>query len=129
IWQEHPDFGAGLWIPSGITLYSRLYLEGLWKASQSLGAVLVQERISSLEDLSAFDAIFLTAGFETLFFASHLPLQVTKGQTLICRWPKRLPFSLVSQGHITPTADPSFCQIGSTYEHGFSSLAPDPNVI
>lgn len=129
IWQEHPKFGPGLWIPSGRTIYSCLYLEGLWKACKALGAVFLPEAISSLSDLGEFDMTILTAGFETLTFAPHLPLQVTKGQTLLCRWPERLPFSLVSQGHITPTDDSSLCQIGSTYEHGFTSLDPDPSVI
>jgi glycine/D-amino acid oxidase-like deaminating enzyme len=129
IWQEHPIFGSGIWIPSGITLYSRLYLKGLWKACQPLGANLVQESIFSLEDLGAFDRIVLTAGFETLKFAPHLPLQVTKGQTLLCRWPEKLPCSVVSQGHITLTEDPSICQIGSTYEHAFSTLEPEEKAI
>jgi glycine/D-amino acid oxidase-like deaminating enzyme len=125
VWQEHPLFGPGIWIPEGITLYSRLYLEGLWKVCQTLGAHLVQESISSLEELEAFDRIVLTAGFETLKFAPHLPLEATKGQTLLCRWPEPLPCSVVSQGHITLTEDPALCQIGSTYEHGFSNLKPD----
>jgi len=124
IWQEHPQFGPGLWIPQGVTLYSRLYLEGLWKACQ--GATLVKESVGALADLQHYDAIVLTAGFETLHFAPHLPLQITKGQTLLCRWPERLPFSLVSQGHITPTEDPTICQVGSTYEHTYASLDPDP---
>ena len=80
---------------------------------------------SPLDELCEYDAIVLAAGFESLRFAPHLPLQVTKGQTLLCRWPHRLPFSVVSQGHITPTEDPSICQIGSTYEHNFTSLDPD----
>ena len=46
------------------------------------------------------------------------PLEVTIGQALLCRWPKKLPFALASQGHITPTEDPSLCMIGSTYERG-----------
>jgi glycine/D-amino acid oxidase-like deaminating enzyme len=125
VWQEHPIFGPGIWIPRGMTVYSRLYLEGLWKACQPLGAGFLQESIVSLEDLGAFDRIVLTAGFETLKFAPHLPLEVTKGQTLLCRWPEKLPCSVVSQGHITLTEDPSLCQIGSTYEHGFTTLAPD----
>lgn len=129
IWHQHPIFGPGLWISSGITLYSRLYLEGLWKACRTLGAAFVQHSISSLEELNDFDASVLTAGFETLKFAPHLPLQVTKGQTLLCRWPERLPFSIVSQGHITPTEDPFICQIGSTYEHGFTTLDPDKDAI
>jgi glycine/D-amino acid oxidase-like deaminating enzyme len=98
-------------------------------AVEKCGARLVQERISSLEDLAGFDRILLTAGSETLFFAPHLPLEATKGQSLLCRWPEKLPFSLASQGHITPTEDPSICQIGSTYEHGFTSLEPDNKAI
>jgi glycine/D-amino acid oxidase-like deaminating enzyme len=129
IWQEHPIFGFGLWIPSGITLYSRLYLDGLWKACQTLGAKNEKCAISSLEELGNFDGIVLTAGFETLRFAPHLPLQVTKGETLLCRWPEKLPCSVVSQGHITPTEDPAICQIGSTYEHEFDTLDPDEKAI
>jgi len=129
VWQEHPIFGQGIWIRSGITVYSRLYLEGLWKACQSLGATHHETSISSLEELESFDTCIITAGFESLQFAPHLPLQVTKGQTLLCHWPERLPFSVVSQGHITPTEDPSICQIGSTYENIFSSLDPDEKVI
>jgi glycine/D-amino acid oxidase-like deaminating enzyme len=129
VWQEREDFGPGLWIPGGVTLYSRLYLQGLWMACQEKGATLVEERVHSLDDLEAFDRIVLTTGFESLKFAPHLPLSITKGQTLLCRWKKRLPFSLVSMGHITPTEDADLCQVGSTYEHDYSSLDPDPACI
>lgn len=125
---ETSRFGSGLWIPCGITLYSRLYLQGLWKACAAAGAEWVAEVVDSLEALHSFDRIVLTAGFETLRFdaCKLFPLKATKGQTLICRWPERLPFSLASQGHITPTEDPAFCQIGSTYEEHYTTLAPDP---
>jgi glycine/D-amino acid oxidase-like deaminating enzyme len=129
VWQENSDFGPGLWIPGGITLYSRLYLQGLWLACQRGGARLVEERVDSLDALADFDSIIITAGYESLKFAPHLPLTVTKGQTLLCRWKERLPFSLVSQGHISLTEDPTLCQIGSTYEHEFSSPEPDPRCI
>ncbi|HSX37970.1 MAG TPA: FAD-dependent oxidoreductase [Chlamydiales bacterium] len=128
-WLEHPVFGAGLWIPKGITLYSRLYLQGLWKACHLKGAKLVQSAIHSLNDLEEYDAIVIAAGFESLRFAPHLPLQVTKGQTLLCRSVEKLPFSLVSVGHITPTEDPEICQIGSTYEHNYTDLAPDETAV
>jgi len=127
---HHPRFGSGLWIPYGITLYSRLYLQGLWKACAASGAEWVGEAVGSLDALGSFDRIILTAGFETLQFdaCKELPLKTTKGQTLICRWPERLPFSLASQGHITPTEDPALCQIGSTYEEHYETLEPDPSV-
>jgi glycine/D-amino acid oxidase-like deaminating enzyme len=129
VWKEDSDYGPGLWIPNGMTLYSSLYLQGLWRSCASRGARLIQESVSSLEEIRSYDAIVLATGFETLHFAPHLPLDATKGQTLLCRWPKRLPFSLVSQGHITPTEDPSICQVGSTYEHNYSSLEPDRGAI
>jgi glycine/D-amino acid oxidase-like deaminating enzyme len=120
IWQEHPVFGPGLWIPKGITVYSSLYLQGLWKACPE--AAFSSERIVSLEQLDTYDHIVIAAGFETLQFkeCSHLPLKMTKGQVLLCRWNKRLEHSVCSQGHITPTEDPDLCYIGSTYERAFT---------
>jgi glycine/D-amino acid oxidase-like deaminating enzyme len=117
----------GLWIPSGVTVYSKLYLEGLWKACETRGARLEIRELSSLSELSAFDAIVVAAGASALQFpeCAHLPLEPVKGQTLLCQWPKPLGCSLVSYGHMSPTEDPGLCQIGSTYEHNFTSLLPD----
>lgn len=123
-WREDPP---GLWIPGAATVYSRLYLEGLWKACAEKGAVFRKEKIESLH-LDDFDLLILALGGDALGFehCGNLPLKATKGQTLLCRWPEKLPCSLVSEGHITPTEDPGFCQIGSTYEREFSSLEPVP---
>ncbi len=109
----------GLWIESGITVFSRLYLQGLWQASEKRGAKLVKEEIKAVSQLADFDQIVLAAGSQVLHFEEcrHLPLKTNLGQTLLCRWKTPLPFSLVSQGHITLTEDPDFCQVGSTYEH------------
>ncbi|HSX26233.1 MAG TPA: FAD-dependent oxidoreductase [Chlamydiales bacterium] len=124
IWQETNSFSPhpALWIPSGMTVYSSLYLQGLWKACETLGAKLEKQAIQTLDDLHNFDAIVLATGAETLHFpeCKHLPLKITKGQTLLCRWPEKLPISLLSSGHITPTPDPTLCQIGSTYERIFT---------
>ncbi|MBI5272790.1 MAG: FAD-binding oxidoreductase [Chlamydiia bacterium] len=129
-WLDDVRFGSGLWIAEGISVYSRLYLQGLWKACQQKGALLVQESVPSLSMLENFDQTVLTTGADTLAFASckDLPLKNTKGQTLICRWPERLPFSLVSHGHITPTEDEGCCQIGSTYEEHYTSALPDSSI-
>ena len=126
IWQENPLFGWGLWIPQGITVYSKTYLEGLWKASKN--ALFSSEKISSLKQLDNYDRIILCAGHEITQFeeCKNLPLKATKGQSLICRWPKKLPHALDSLGHISPTEDPFLCQIGSTYERIFEHGGPDP---
>ncbi len=111
--------GPSLWIPEGITVYSRPYLQALKCLCHE--AKFIEKRIEDLRELDGFDAIVLTMGAEILKF-TRLPLKCTIGQSLICRWPERLPHSLLAQGHITPTEDPAFCQVGSTYEH-----TPEPN--
>lgn len=120
----------GIWIPKGASVYSKLYLEGLKKACKKKGANFKADHIASLKELSSYDTIVIAAGFESLDFpeCSHLPLEPVKGQVLVCRWQERLPFALVSMGHISPTQDPQICQIGSTYEHYFASRAPDPEI-
>lgn len=104
----------------GITVYSRLYLEGLKSACHK--AKFISHWVKSLDELADYDRIILATGAETLDFVK-LPLQKTIGQCLICRWKERLPHSLLSLGHITPTEDPDYCQVGSTYEH---TEKPDP---
>ena len=121
----------GLWIPSGITVYSKLYLEGLWKACQNKGAKGEKISVRSLDELASYDRVVLATGHETPRFpeCAHLSVKSIKGQALYCRWPKRLPCSLISLGHIAPTEDPAFCQIGSTYEHNFKDLHPTEHAI
>ena len=118
---QRKDFGGDtLWVPEGITVYSRPYLAGLKRACKR--AQFVNQWVSNLQELDGFDAIILTTGAETLQLVD-LPLKKTLGQSLICRWKERLPMSLLSHGHITPTEDPELCQVGSTYEH---TEKPDP---
>jgi len=125
----------GLWIPSGITVFSKLYLKGLWSACARKGAVLDCTKIDRLAQLDAYDGVILCAGSEILHFpeCGHFPLEPLKGQTLLCRWDmdlaNNLTQSLIGLGHITPTEDPELCQIGSTYERGFSDAAPTPEAV
>ena len=112
--------GPTFWNPEGITVYSRRYLQELKKVCRK--ATFIDGRIENLDELKDHDAIILTVGSATKQFAD-LPLKTTIGQCLVCRWPERLPYSLLAQGHITPTEDSAFCQVGSTYEH---TPEPDP---
>ncbi len=130
-WLDHPLFGSGLWIPGGITVYTPLYLEGLWKVIQKRGVIFRKEKVVDLDSLQGYDQIVVSAGFETIDFPllKDLPLKKTKGRTLLCAWDQRLPFSLVSQGHITPTADPFIGQIGATYEHFEDPVLSEQEVI
>jgi glycine/D-amino acid oxidase-like deaminating enzyme len=121
-WVPEAVDTAAMWIPDGITVFSRLYLEGLWKACKGVKR---EQGTVSLEELDGYDRVVLAAGADTMRFAvcKDLPLKRTIGQSLICRWPEKIPISLLSQGHITPTEDPELCQVGSTYEH---TPEPDP---
>ncbi|HSX11838.1 MAG TPA: FAD-dependent oxidoreductase [Chlamydiales bacterium] len=111
-----------MWIPEGIAVYSRPYLEELAKLCKN--AKIVHQSVS-LKDLDRFDATVLACGADILEFdeCKHLPLKRVIGQSLICQWPERLPFALLASGHITPTENPELCQVGSTYEH---TREPDP---
>lgn len=120
----HVYENKGIWregkIVEGAVVFSRLYLQELKKGCKVIG-----QRITSLKELDGFDAVVLATGAETLQFeeCKHLPLKFALGQSLVCRWPQRLPRPLLDNGHITPTEDPDFCQVGSTYEH---TSTPDP---
>lgn len=119
--EQRKEFGGDqLWIPEGITVYSRLYLEGLKKACRK--AKFETRWVQNLQELDGFDAVILTTGAETSQLID-LPLKKTIGQCLICRWTEPLSMSLLSSGHITPTEDPELCLVGSTYEH---TDKPDP---
>lgn len=132
-WREKSPILAaanlpGLWIAEGMTVYSRLYLQGLFQACLAKGIHFDETKVKSLKELSAFDRVVLAAGHETLQFVD-LPLEPVKGQTLLCRYQDPLPLSLIGNGHITPTEDPELCQIGSTYEHNFVDALPHKEVI
>lgn len=119
--EQRKLFGSDqLWMPEGITVYSRPYLAGLKRACKQVH--FENHWVKHLSELDGFDRIILTMGAETPLFVD-LPLKRTIGQALICRWKERLPMSLLGNGHITPTEDPELCQVGSTYEH---TREPDP---
>lgn len=117
---------SGLWIPSGVTVFSKLYLEGLGNACLAKGAILERKSIHSLKDLEGYDATVLCTGAGTMQFpeCEGLRLEPIKGQTLLCKWAEPIPCSLIGLGHISPTEDPALCQVGSTYERDYASLAP-----
>ncbi len=94
----------GLWIPSGMAVYSAPYLQGLSQACQNRGVVIKKQTIQSLDELADFDQVVLATGHHTLAFfeEARIAFESVKGQLLLCRWPKKLACSLTSSGHITP---------------------------
>lgn len=112
-------------IRSGITIFAERYLQALWNACKVKGGVLYQEKISSLDQLKQFDVIVLAAGWGMRLLLPSNPLQLnyTKGQRLRCHTKSALR-SAIARGYLSTCGDPQFCEIGSTYERGFSSDLP-----
>lgn len=110
-----------LFIPNALTVYSSLYLRGLWEACAQHGAQFVQKRVS-IGDLSAFDVVIFATGTETSFPAlSSLPIQIVKGQVLELRWPSSLPplrYPLNSHVYLLMASNGKSCLVGATYEKG-----------
>lgn len=136
LWYEsckhiHPalDYPA-LFIPSGMTVFSSLYLQGLYLACRDKGIQFIERKINQLKELKEFDQIILAAGDQLLEYeeCKTLPVEKIKGQTLLCKWPSSLPylpFSIISQGHISICENNEYCYLGSTYERDFLSKEGD----
>jgi glycine/D-amino acid oxidase-like deaminating enzyme len=107
-------YHPGGWMAEGITVFSRLYLEELWKVCKG---EFVQRKVNALEELDEYEAILLTCGASISKFA-NLPVKTNIGQALLCRWNEPVAYSMLGLGHISPTEHRDFCQVGSTYEHG-----------
>lgn len=110
----------GLWIESGITVFSRLYLQGLWLACKKRGAFFIQGNLSG-----NFDTVIYATGSGSMLLeeCKKIAFRTALGQSLVCEWKRALPFSIASYGYISVTENRSLCQIGSTYEH---TPEPDP---
>ncbi len=113
-------------IRSGITVFPKLYLEGLWKAAQKNGAKLQIQKIGRLNELEAFDRIILAAGVGIFDFpeCAHLKINAVRGQAVACRLEKPLERSEVSKQYRAVTEDPLVCHVGATYERGSRSDVP-----
>lgn len=122
-----------LWIREGITVYSNLYLKGLWQACSLRGVQFRKERVHSLNELSSFDLIIATTGAESLEIPelSHIPLHLIKGQVLELAWPPHLPplpCPLNSHVYLVMTEGNKSCLAGATYEKGYQSAEADQRV-
>lgn len=112
-------------IKSGITVFSDLYLTGLWKACDKRGVKLVLQKVGKLHELEDFDQIVIAAGAGIRSFpeCAHLKINFVKGQVLTLE--KMVEQSISSKRYFAVTADPRQCHLGSTYERDFVDAEPD----
>jgi glycine/D-amino acid oxidase-like deaminating enzyme len=104
-------------ITSGITVFVKPYLEGLWRRCEKQGVELCIQTVETLPD---FDSVILAVGSAVKQFCS-LRLGFVKGQVLACRVKDPLSRSVTAKKYIAVTEDPTVCHIGSTYEREFTS--------
>lgn len=119
----------GYLIRSGATVYTSLYLQGLWQACQERGAQLTLLDVPSLDALAEYDQIAIAAGDGVVRFKECAPLKIKliKGQVLTCAWPPDQPpleRSIVSRGYLAISGSPGICYLGATYEREFTSREP-----
>ncbi len=120
----------GILIRSGVSIYSKQYLKGLWLACERAGAVLYQEAVTDLRQFADYEAAVIStgAGIARLPEASRLSYNLIKGQVLELAWPVGLPplhLPLNSQAYLLMSEDRKTCFAGATFERDFTSDQPD----
>lgn len=120
-------FLPGVFVKSGITVHAPLYLKGLWRVCETLGATF-EKRHVSLNDLGEFDVVILAAGAGVRAFKAgeDLGLRFNKGQILVCKKPKYFSpeSSLIGKGYLALSEKEDKCYIGSTYERDYITEEP-----
>jgi glycine/D-amino acid oxidase-like deaminating enzyme len=122
-----------LFIKKGISVYCKIYLEGLWRCCQDKGAQLIKKKIGSLQELTHFDKVFITTGANTTEIneLTALPLNKIKGQLLEIEWPSHLPplsYPINSHSYISMDQTLKKCIVGATFERNFSTDNPEIEV-
>ena len=120
----------GILIKEGISVDTRLYLEGLWLACQQRGAQFLNKQIIQLNELNEYDLVVVAAGADIVNYSefSHFKVSRLKGQLLKLEWPKGTsPLQLPLNGYIyvVMDRDGKSCWAGATFERLFVDDLPD----
>ncbi|MEX0962182.1 MAG: FAD-dependent oxidoreductase [Simkaniaceae bacterium] len=113
---------SGVFIREGVTVFTKLYLQGLFQVCRKMGLVHKKHEVTSCDQLDA-DRVILAVGANLSDFIPDLPIKMVKGQSLFLRG--KIERSVIGKGHISLTEDSKIVQIGSTYEHYFQCPGPD----
>lgn len=144
--EHYPDVQAplgGLWIPSGGAVSLAAFTQAMLNAAERNGAkIRAGVRVTGWDedgsvrvdtDSGSFEAktllLCLGDGFSAFPEFDNLPLHKIKGQTIWLTKPPALPDTLpaISGGvYIVPGGNEVV--VGSTFEHEFDNLDPDPAV-
>ncbi len=104
-------FEQDVLITSGVTVFLRAYLKGLFAAMPT--CEFVQGKLENEDD---FDQVLYALG--SGFIPWNLSgVEYVKGQVLIVKEHRKEMRSIIGSGHISPLEEPGLAQIGATYEH------------
>ena len=122
--------GPGIFIESGLTLDTNLYLDALKQGCIGKGLTVKIQKISHIDELEDYDHVIGAMGSytSTLKPFENLSLHPLKGQLLEINWPKDLPplpYTIISQIYLAMSQDSDKAIIGATYEHHFKDASPD----
>ena len=144
--EQYPSVNAplgGLWIPSGGAVSLSAFTKAMLNAAEKNGAeIRTAVRVMDWEEdgsvrvdtgNGSFEAkkllLCLGEGFSTFPELAKLPLHKIKGQTIRLERPPELPDTLPAvSGGVYVVPDRDELVVGSTFEHEFDDLDPDPVV-
>jgi glycine/D-amino acid oxidase-like deaminating enzyme len=121
---------AGLFIPQGLAIDTKQYLENLWKVCQSNGATLELTSIEHLDDLKKFDKVIVATGahVHTLCGKKQFKISQLKGQTLELALPENqvVPsFAINGSAYLVMSKATHSCTVGATFERQFDDILPN----
>ncbi|TDG95728.1 FAD-dependent oxidoreductase [Cardinium endosymbiont of Culicoides punctatus] len=109
-----------IFISEGFSVYSDIYLQGLWLLCQRNGAELVSKDFGP-EDYAYFDIVIFCCGAELPKLYPNLKLVLKRGEVLLCE--KQLKYGIIGNGYFSLSADPNLCYIGSTSRENLEEIS------
>lgn len=128
-----PENGGGMFINSGLTVDTTLYLHGLWQACAHHGAIYNQTMEIPEDYEKKYDVIVIALGGASNIFPSttKLPITPVRGQILAYERPPQvsiLPHSLAGTKQLVTDIKSNYIFIGATYERDFKDLKPNLSI-
>lgn len=112
-------------IEPSVTVFTPNYLQALYQYINR--PTINQIEITDIAELDEYDQVVIAGGYDAIRLSIIDPDQFkwNKGQVLKASYP--LTNSIIANGYIAKSQDPSICFFGSTYERDEINQEPNPN--
>lgn len=115
-------YRPALFIPGGLSVYTDLYLKGIWNLCAHYGTKLVSKTFT-LDDSANFDRVILACGDSLANLYPSLNLVLKRGEILICE--KRLTYGIIGNGYLSLTDQNNICYVGTTSRKNLKNISLD----